>query len=969
MRLFASGAVVTLLLTIAAPATGQSTAATFAGRSVDSIRLVVESAPISDPALLDLIGPKVGQPLSIAAVRESIAHLYGLGRFQDVQVEAGASATGGVALTFNLIPFHSIRQIQFTGSLGVSSSLLRRTVVERYGTSPPLGRVDAAVRTLQQLYADRGYMRAKIEAIPTVQHNPDRTILTFKIDAGPRAVIRRVDVAGEPRTTREDFLRRIGATSGQPYLRPRLQERLDRYVRSLKQRHFYEASGSLQARESEDAAGVDLTVTIDTGPTVTVRFEGDPIPPERIKELAPLEREGSVDEDLVEDSETRIESYLRQQGYWKADVVPERQPSDGTLTIVFRVNRGRQYRVAGPPEISGAQAASLTELLALVPIKGGEVFVESQLTIGVTAILNFYHQRGFALADVKSAVNELDPPRAGEGLVRPSIVINEGSRSAFGDVLITGNAQVPTNELRPLIRINAGDAYYEPRVVDARDALTLEYLNRGFASAVVNVSPTASDDHTRVALVFTIQEGPQTIVDHIMIVGNLHTKPDVILRELQFKPGGPLGLQDQFESRRRLSALGLFRRVRITELPHGSGNEHDVLVTVEEAPATTIGYGGGVEASQRLRASTTPDEPEERLEFAPRGFFDIGRRNLFGANRSASLYTRVSLGPKDAPDDPLVDGTGLTFREYRVVGTYRQPRWFGANDLTLTGVVERGTRSTFNFTRQGANVDVVRRLTPSTRVSGRYSLSSTRTFDERLSEEDQATIDRLFPKVRLSGFSGAVVRDTRDDQLDPSRGLFVSGEGTLAARALGGEVGFMKTYVQSFAFRRLPGPRRIILATRAALGLADGFEREVQTVDENGQPVTALVDDLPASERFFAGGDTTIRGFALDSVGTFGPNGTIAANGFPTGGNAVLLLSGELRVPVWHDFGAVGFIDGGNVYRRVTEMDLTQLRGSVGVGLRYKSFIGTVRVDLGFKLDRRPNEHPTAFHLSLGQAF
>jgi outer membrane protein insertion porin family len=969
MRLFASGAVVALLLAVAAPARGQSAAPTYAGRPVESIRLVVENTPTSDPALIDLIGPKVGQPLSIAAIRESITHLYGLGRFQDVQVEAGAAPAGGVALTFNLIPLHSIRQIQFSGSLGLSSGLLRSTVVERYGTSPPLGRVDAAVRTLQQLYEDRGYMRAKIEAIPTVQHNPDRTILTFKIDAGPRSVIRRVDVAGDPRTTREDFLHRIGATTGQPYLRPRLQERLDHFVQGLKQRHFYEAAGSLQATESEDAAGVDLTVTIDAGPTVTVRFEGDPIPPVRLKELAPLEREGSVDEDLVEDSETRIESYLRQQGYWKADVVTERQQSDDTLTVVFQVNRGRQYRVAGPPEMNGTQAASSTELLPLVPMKTGELFVESQLTAGVTAILNFYHQRGFALVDVRSAVNELDPPRAGEGLVRPSIVINEGSRSVFGDVLIAGNAQVPTSELRPLIRINSGDAYYEPRVIEARDALALEYLNRGFASVVVSVAPTASDDHTRVALVFTIQEGPQTIVDHIMIVGNLHTDPDVILRELQFKPGGPLGLQDQFESRRRLSALGLFRRVRITELTHGSGNEHDVLVTVEEAPATTIGYGGGIEASQRLRASSEPDQTEEHLEFAPRGFFDIGRRNLFGANRSVSLYTRVSLGPRDAPDNPAIDGTGLTLREYRFVGTYRQPRWFGANDLTVTSVVEKGARTTFNFTRQGVNVDVIRRLTPAMRLSGRYSLSSTRTFDERLSEEDQATIDRLFPKVRLSGFSGALVRDTRDDQLDPSRGLFVSGEGTLAARALGGEVGFVKTYVQGFVFRRLPGPRRIILATRAALGLADGFEREVQTVDENGQPVTEIVDDLPASERFFAGGDTSIRGFALDSVGTFGPNGTIAPNGFPTGGNAVLLLSGELRVPVWHDLGAVGFVDGGNVYRRVSEMDLTQLRGAVGFGLRYRSFIGTVRVDLGFKLDRQPNERPTALHFSLGQAF
>ncbi len=969
MRAFAlATALVALLLPVAAPAAGQSVAATFAGRPVESISLDVESVPTADPALLELIGPKVGQPLSIAAVRESIAHLYGLGRFQDVQVEAGAAPAGGVALTFNLIPLHSIRQIQFSGSLGLSSGLLRSTVVERYGTSPPLGRVDAAVRTLQQLYADRGYMRAKIEAVPTVQHNPDRTILTFKVDAGPRAVIRQVHVAGDPRTSQEDFLRRIDATSGQPYLRPHLQERLDRYVRGLKQRRFFEATASLQARESEDAAAVDLTVTIDTGPLVTVRFEGDPLPADRIKELAPLEREGSVDEDLVEDSETRIESYLRQQGYWKADVVTERQPSDGTLTIVFRVNRGRQYRVAGPPDISGLQAASLPELLPLVPLKSGELFVESQLTTGVAAILNFYHQRGFALADVKSAVNELDPPRPGEGLVRPSIVINEGSRSVFGDVLITGNVQVPAAELRPLVKINSGDPYYEPRLVEAHDALTLEYLNRGFASAVVTVSPTASDDHTRVALVFTIQEGPQTIVDHVMIVGNLHTKPDVILRELQFKPGGPLGLQDQFESRRRLSALGLFRRVRITELTHGSGNEHDVLVTVEEAPATTIGYGGGAEASQRARASTT-DQPEEHFEIAPRGFFDIGRRNLFGANRSVSLYTRVSLGPKNAPDDPAVDGTGLEVSEYRVVGTYRQPRWFGANDLTVTSVVEQGQRTTFNFRRRGLNMDLVRRLTPATRVSGRYSLSSTRTFEERLSEEDQATIDRLFPQVRLSGFSGAMVRDTRDDQLDPSRGLFVSGEGTLAARTLGGQVGFMKTFVQGFAFHRLAASRRIIVATRAALGLADGFEREVQTVDDNGQPITTIVDDLPASERFFAGGDTTIRGFSLDRVGTTGPNGTIAANGFPTGGNAVLLLSGELRVPVWHDLGAVGFVDGGNVYRRVTEMDLSQLRGSVGFGLRYRSFIGTVRVDLGFKLDRRPNEHLTALHFSLGQAF
>ena len=252
-------------------------------------------------------------------------------------------------------------------------------------------------------------------------------------------------------------------------------------------------------------------------------------------------------------------------------------------------------------------------------------------------------------------------------------------------------------------------------------------------------------------------------------------------------------------------------------------------------------------------------------------------------------------------------------------------------------------------------------------MSGRYSLSSTRTFDERLSEEDQATIDRLFPQVRLSGFSGAVARDTRDDLLDPTRGMFLSAEASLAARALGGQVGFLKTYVQGFSFRRLPGRRTVVFASRAAVGLADGFEREVQSTDADGNPITTTIDDLPSSERFFAGGDTTIRGFALDRVGA--PN-TISANGFPTGGNAVLLLNGELRFPVWREVGAVVFVDGGNVFRRVTEFDIGELRSSYGFGVRYHSPVGPIRVDLGFKMGSLLiGENRTAIHFSLGQAF
>jgi outer membrane translocation and assembly module TamA len=178
-------------------------------------------------------------------------------------------------------------------------------------------------------------------------------------------------------------------------------------------------------------------------------------------------------------------------------------------------------------------------------------------------------------------------------------------------------------------------------------------------------------------------------------------------------------------------------------------------------------------------------------------------------------------------------------------------------------------------------------------------------------------------------------------------------------------VGFVKSYLQAHWFTRLPGVRRVVFATRAAVGLADGFPRET-IVD--GEPV--IIEDLPASERFFAGGDTTIRGFALDTVGA--PN-TISARGFPIGGNAVLILNAEFRIPVWRDVGAALFLDGGNVFERLTQFDAGELRGAVGLGARYRSPIGPVRLDLGFKMDRRQLgtslEPRTVLHFSIGHAF
>lgn len=960
-----------LLLLLAAlpvrPALAQSAAETYAGRPIASIRVSLEGQPADDDALVELVETRAGQALSMIAVRESIARLYSLGRFQDVQVEATEAGNGGIALHYDLIPIHAVERVEFRGSLGLPEGLVRRTVEERFGRTPEIGRATEVEQVLERLYQDRGYFRASVRAAATELENPHRTILTFEITPGPQARIGAIEVDGDPLMPRDAFLSRLDLAPGRPYARESLQSRLTEYADRLKARGRLQATANHTARVAEDGRTADVVLDVQPGPVVTVTFQGDPLPKDRREALVPFEREGSVDEDLVEDASRRIREYLVQQGHWKADVLVDRRQFGDELAIVFTVRRGPLYRVAAEGvRVTGNASIPIEEIRPLVVLAPDAPYVSSYLDAIRGAVLRLYRTRGFAWVEVKTSEEETGAG-PGEGRVRPGIEISEGPRAVIGQISVSGTQALGERDVRRVLELQPGAPYYEPTLRADRDAVELEYRNLGFAGVEVTLVPTLADDRSRVDLAFQVVEGPQTLIDHVIIVGNRRTEEEVIRRELLLKPGAPLGLRDLLESRRRLSQLGLFRRIDIRELNHGPSTRRDVLVTVEEAPATTVGYGGGLELSRRLRASGPGGQAQERLELAPRGFFDIGRRNLGGKNRSISLFTRVSVRPKDAPDDPDADGRGFGFSEYRIVGTYREPRAFSTNaDFSLTGAVEQGVRSSFNFARKGVTAEVGRRLSSTVRGGLRYSFGTTRTFDERLSDEEQAAIDRLFPQVRLSMFSALITRDTRDDVVEPTTGTLLSAESSTASRTLGGQVGFIKTYMQGLWFTTLPRARRVVFATRGSVGLADGFPREADPLDPAARPI----EDLPASERFFAGGDTTIRGFALDTAGVAK---TISPRGFPRGGNAVLIMNGELRVPVWREIGAAFFVDGGNVFERVTDFDFAELRGSLGFGVRYRSPIGPIRVDLGFKMDRREFagvlEPRTVLHFSIGQAF
>ena len=962
----------------------------FLGEPIVEVQIMSDGVRVASAAVAELVETRVGEPLSMRQVRESLTHLYSLGGYGGIGV--GASALrGGVALLYELRPLEVIDRLEFSGQLGLSTDDLQQAVARSPGAAFDADTVDAVVERVRDYHRARGFLTARVD--PRLEGPRARRVLRLDIDAGRRATVGMFRIRGIPPSP-SGFARtlaRLGLRAGMPYDGVEFDRRLADYERELRQRAFYEASLRHVPEFSADGDTVSVLLDIQPGRRVSVAFAGDDVPGADVAQLVPVEREASVDEDLLEDAGRDIVAHLRGLGYRDAAVTHERSTTGTDLSIVFTVDRGILYQVANVV-ISGNESVDDAVLAPLVNLAAGYPLVLADLDAGLAAVIQHYNRLGYATARVSPACDEITTGGdVGPVAVACELEITEGVRTTIRSIAFDGGDAWASDLLVAAIGATVGAPYDGPEIDGDRNAILELYLNEGYELATVAVEPHFEDDLREVDLVFRVREGPQVLVDHILVVGNRQVNTETIRGELTLAEGAPLGLDDLAETQRRLNALGMFRNLDIREFSHGRDDRRDVIVEVEEAPATRLAYGGGLEVSQRLRRETdlAGSQAVERIEFAPRGFFEIGRRNLFGRNRSIDLFTRVSVRRKNDPADLLrADGTtAFGFNEYRVLGTYREPRSFGLGwDVLFQGYVEQAIRPGFDLFSRGITAQLSRQVSPVARNTLAYRLGSNDTSNKELNREDADIVDRLFPNVRLSSFSASHVRDTRDDPFDPTRGTLVGIDTEFAARAIGSAVGFTKTSASGFVYRELPGTRRVVVAAGARIGMAWGFPQSFVALPEDAPPQVVLLTDpaLPISERFFAGGDRTVRGFALDRLGD--PDGqaggTIDRDGFPQGGNAMILLNSELRFSLTRAFGLVTFLDAGNVYDRVQHMSLARMRGGAGFGVRYASPIGPIRVDLGFKLGKRyvfgsdqnndasqTQEPLTALHISIGQAF
>jgi len=734
--------------------------------------------------------------------------------------------------------------------------------------------------------------------------------------------IRRITLAGDLRLPEASVRERIGLEEGDRYDFFKARKQVDRLLK------LYHADGRLEARirlrREETAEAVDLRYEIDGGPRVELIYEGADPPSGIREEVRGLWARGVFGEQRARDARMRMLRWLDDERRFAATVRTEiTDRGDNERRVLIEVQPGAQFSEL-ELTFSGNEAIPDEDLRLVLEQTALLDRLRTERREAADTLKRYYALKGRLDADVETPVITLNK---GSAEARATIVIHEGELYRVGTLTFTGAKAIREDDLRKATTPAEETRAYEPRFLDeALQNIENLYWDRGYNDVLVEFRLTRVKDDPRVDIEFVLTENKQDIVKEISVAGNRKVSEKLIERRLLAEEDKPLLNEQSDKSRRRLYDTGAFALVDL---------ESESIPGIEAAP--------GVDAV-RLTATVREVSP---FKVRYGGFFDTERgpgfiadfenRNSLGAARVAGVRARYDAD----------------FREARAY--FGQPLMVG-RPINSTAALfrSRELRESFITDRTGVSLQQEVQFNRKWLLNYGWRYERAHTFD-RNPEDVFIPFDQT---IDIAPLQTTLSFDSRDALLDATQGRFFSNALEFAPASLGSDVRFVKYFGQYFEyqsflrpkedpFRRTQRRPRLIWASGVRAGLQDGL---------GGQ-------DIVFSERFFAGGGTTIRGFRQDRVGPKDFFGDSA------GGEAVFVVNQEARFPVVGPFEGVGFLDVGNVYERWDDFSLSDLRKAAGIGLRVRTPFFLLRVDYGLKLDRRDGEPRGAVFFSIGQAF
>ncbi|MBK9170419.1 MAG: BamA/TamA family outer membrane protein [Bryobacterales bacterium] len=956
----------------------------YEGRRIATIQFVPREQPLEAATIFRILPIRTGDLLNLRDLRDAIRRLYATGVYTDIQIDAELFGDDGVIVRFLTEPSWFVGEVLVESSLREppnTGQLVNATGLQ-LGELFRSGRLLQAVDGLQQVLESNGYHETRIEPRFEYHDRTHQVSIRFLVESGSRARLTTPEITGELKADPQELIR---ATKYRNWLlgwRPATQTRTQRGVENI--RGFYLKQDRLMAGVS--LAGIHYDpethrqqprIDVQAGPRVEIRTFGAKVSRSVLRRYVPIFDERTVDRDLLEEGKRNLRDYFQSRGYFDAEVEFKQQRIvNDRAQIDYLINLGRRYKLTRV-EVEGNRYfddETIRERIFLLPaslqFRYGR-YSESFLRRDQQTIVNLYRENGFL--DVKVTTEVTTVTSGKDNLIEAVFRIEEGPQWFISSLEMDGVNRLDQEDLRQSLGSQPGQPYSEYTIAVDRDHILSRYFQEGFPDATFAWIALPDETPNRMRLRFVVYEGEQRFVRQVLISGLDTTRPSLINRNLLLNPGDPLSQIRMSETQQRLYDLGIFARVNMAiQNPTGETPEKYVLYQMEEANRYSLTGGLGAELGRIGGGQRSFANPGGAAGFSPRVSLNLSRLNFLGLGQTVSFRSRLSNLQRRG----LMNYTIPRVREYDNLG------------VTFTGLYDDSNDvRTFSLRRREAIAQLSQRMSRSNTLFYRFSARRVSVANLKI---DPLLVPRLAQPVRIGMLSGTLIQDRRDDPTDAQRGTYNTFDLGVAADYFGSEATFARFLGRNSTYHRLS--RRILLARSLSIGwIYNGrFDRRPFTFDDE----TGAPNAVPLAERFFSGGANSHRAFPENQAGP-----RDLTTGFPLGGKALVMNNIEFRFPVIGDtVAAVLFHDAGNIYSDVNRIsvrfrqkgldDFDYAVHALGIGLRYRTPVGPLRLDLSYspnsprffgcsnldilggcgdQLTQRMRQFQ--FHFSIGQAF
>jgi outer membrane protein insertion porin family len=951
----------------------QNLLSSYEGQNVTAVD-IAGRPDLDTSKLIPLLQQRAGEPFSKEKIDQSIATLKGEGKFTEVQLQVEPEANG-VRVLLVAEPAVWFGIFEFPGAERFPYSKLVQ--IANYPPQAPFnaGDIQKDTDALVRFFQQEGYFEAEVRPQFSVDPNHKVVNVRFMVSLNREAKFGTVAITGTTPEQAAKMTRSLqGVTArvrgaairpGKKYRRGTLTRAQNYLQKRLEKQGKLSAQVKLAgAAYTAETNRADIRYNVQPGPTVHVDIKGAHLWSWTRKTLLPVYQGVGVDDELVQEGRQSLVSYFQNKGFFEVNVDAQYHQQGSVDNIVYTITKGKKHKVTAV-DVSGNTQVKTQDLKALVTVKKSHLFspgdYSEQLVRNSTKNLTaLYQSEGFSSAKVTSSVAKHN------GNITVSFHVVEGPRDIVSSLKIDGADTFPQSQFAPGgLKLAPGKPYSQKLVESDRASIMEHYLQAGYLTSSFRQTAnlvSKSDPH-HIVVVYHIYEGPQVHTHDVITLGRKQTQQRLIDRDLAgIIPKQPLKESELLTAESLLyNHTGVFDWAEVDpERQITTQTTENVLVKVHEAKRNTMTYGIGFEVINRggsIPSGTValPNLPPVGLPsnfttsqttyYGPRGTFQYTRNNVRG--KGESLSATAFAGRLDQ----------------RVAGYYIVPNFRWSNWGATTSVLAERNGENPVFSSQVENGSYqLQRFTDKKKqdvLFFRYTFSQTDLtrilIPALVLPQDQ--------HVRLSTIAANLTHDTRDNPLDAKKGTLQTIELDFNDTKLGSSVNFAKLTAQAAYYR--PTFHNIIWANSIRIGLAQPYSNS----------------RVPLSEAFFTGGGNSLRGFPLDGAGpqrqvqvcSSGSSTDCSYIQVPSGGNEQLILNSEARIPlpmIKEGLGLAVFYDGGNVFPTVGFHDFASLyTSSVGLGLRYATPVGPVRIDLGHNLNPTPGVKSTQYFVSIGQAF